>query len=191
MIGLERVPVVVRATEDHERLAVALIENVQRVDLNPIELGFAYKRLADEFNLSHEEIGKRVGKSRPSVSNIIRLLNLPALIQDALREGKIQMATARTIVGMTDPDQQLEFFYRVLEGGVTVRDAEKRATIMRGGVTRKRRMNDARLLAHEEALRERFGTKVVIDPQSDGGGRIIMHYYSSEELEELVNTLLD
>ena len=116
MIGLEKVPVVIRNSNEHEKLAVALIENVQRVDLNPIELGCAYKRLADEFSMSHDEIGVRVGKSRPVVSNTIRLLNLPAVIQDALREGAVQMSTARAILALPTADEQIDFFYKILEG---------------------------------------------------------------------------
>lgn len=188
MAGLKKVPVVLREAGDHERLAVALIENVQRVDLNPIELGIAYKRLHEEFNLSHEEIGQRVGKSRPAISNMIRLLNLPAIIQDALREGTIPFSSARAILGIPGEDKQLEFFYQILEGNVKKSDIEHHVTVVRGGSGRKRR-GDPHLLAQEDALRERLGTKVKIQ-RSGAGGSIVIYYYSSDELDELIATII-
>lgn len=190
MIGLEKVPVVIRNSNEHEKLAVALIENVQRVDLNPIELGFAYKRLADEFSMSHDEIGVRVGKSRPVVSNTIRLLNLPAVIQDALREGTVQMSVARAILALPTADEQIAFFYKMLEGGMTTREAERQGSLSRGGVAKRNSKVDMALLAREEKLRERLGTKVTIDRQQ-GAGRISIYFYSDEELDELVNTLTE
>lgn len=187
MVGLEKVPVVVRTGNDHERLAVALIENVQRVDLNPIELGCAYKRLVDEFSMSHDEIGVRVGKSRPAVTNTIRLLNLPALIQDAVREGTVLMSTARAILSLPTVDEQISFFYKTLEGKVTTLDIEKQGTLSRGASKRNKKTDPA-LLRREESLRESLGTKVVID-RHDGVGRISIYFYSDEELDELIHTL--
>ncbi|MDP2630363.1 MAG: ParB/RepB/Spo0J family partition protein [Candidatus Uhrbacteria bacterium] len=188
MIGLEKVPVVIRNTNEHEKLAVALIENVQRVDLNPIELGFAYKRLADEFSMSHDEIGARVGKSRPVVSNTIRLLNLPAVIQDAVREGAIQMAMARTILALPTSDEQITFFYKILEGKMTTNEAERQTVLSRGGAAKRNSKVDMALLGREEKLRERLGTKVTIE-KHQGTGRISIYFYSDEELDELFNTL--
>jgi ParB family chromosome partitioning protein len=189
MVGLEHVPVVIRNTQEHEKLAVALIENVQRVDLNPIELGFAYKRLADEFSMSHDEIGDRVGKSRPVVSNTIRLLNLPAIIQDALREGTVPMGLARALLALPSQDEQIAYFYKALEGKVKIADVEKRGTVINGPKKRGAR-NDAAFLAFEETLRERFGTKVVID-RKEGVGRVSIYFYSDEELDELIHTLTE
>lgn len=189
MAGLTMVPVVIRDAEDQERLAIALIENVQRVDLNPIELGIAYKRLHEEFGMSHEEIGRHVGKSRPVVSNIIRLLNLPAVIQDALREGTIPFSSARAILGITDAEKQMELFYQLLDGSVRKNDVEHHVTIARGGSNRKRR-GDVETIAKEDSLRERLGTKVKVQ-RSGAGGSILIYYYSSEELEEIINTILE
>lgn len=189
MVGLKNVPVVVREHKDQERLAVALIENIQRVDLNPVELGAAYKRLHEEFGLSHEEIGQRVGKSRPVVSNMIRILNLPAVIQDALREGALPFSAARAILGITDADKQLECFYEILEGKVRKRDVEHRVSVARGPSNRKRR-GDPETIAKEDALRERLGTKVQIQ-RNGAGGSIIIHYYSAEELDEIIRTILE
>lgn len=189
LVGLRTVPVVLRESADQERLAVALIENVQRVDLNPVELGVAYKRLHEEFNLSHEEIGKRVGKSRPAISNMIRLLNLPAIIQDALREGTIPYASARAILGIADADKQLEFFYQILEGSVKKRDIEHRVNVARGGSTRKRRGEPA-MIEKEDTLRERLGTRVKIQ-RNGAGGSIEIFFYSTEELDELVRIITE
>lgn len=189
MVGFKTVPVVIRDAKNQERLAVALIENVQRVDLNPIELGIAYKRLHEEFGMSHEEIGRHVGKSRPVVSNMIRLLNLPAVIQDALREGAIPFSAARAILGITDSDKQMELFYQLLDGSVRKNDVEHHVTVARGGSNRKRR-GDPETIAKEDALRERLGTKVKIQ-RSGAGGSIVIHYYSAEELNEIINTILE
>lgn len=189
MAGLKKVPVVLRESPERERLAVALIENVQRVDLNPIELAGAYKRLYEEFNLSHDEIARQVGKSRPVISNTIRLLNLPAVIQDALREGTIPLSSARAILGLPTPEKQLEFFYQVLEGTVKKSDVEHHITMARGGSNRKRR-GDPETITKEDALRERLGTKVQIH-RDGAGGSVVIYYYSSEELEEIITTILE
>lgn len=189
MAGLKKVPVVLRESLDQERLAVALIENVQRVDLNPLELGAAYKRLYEEFSLSHEEIARRVGKSRPVISNMIRLLNLPAVIQDALREGAITFSSARTILGLPTADKQIEFFYQILEGTVKKRDVEHHISVARGGSNRKRR-GDPETITKEDALRERLGTKVQIH-RDGAGGSVVIYYYSPEELEEIITTILE
>lgn len=189
MAGLKKVPVVVRESKDHEFLAVALIENVQRVDLNPIELGIAYKRLYEEFSLSHEEIARRVGKSRPVISNMIRLLNLPAVIQDALRNGAITFSSCRAILGLQDAEKQMDFFYQVLEGKVRKSDVEHSVTMTRGGSNRKRR-GDPDMLAKEDVLRERLGTKVQIH-RNGAGGSVVIYYYSSEELNDIIHTILE
>lgn len=189
MAGLKKVPVVVRESKNHELLAIALIENVQRVDLNPIELGIAYKRLYEEFNLSHEEIAHRVGKSRPVISNMIRLLNLPAVIQDALREGAITFSSARAILGLPSQEKQMDFFYQVLDGKVKKSDIEHTVAMTRGGSNRKRR-GDSDTLAKEDVLRERLGTKVQIY-RNGAGGSVVIYYYSSEELDDIVHTILE
>lgn len=189
MAGLKKVPVVVRENNGQELLAVALIENVQRVDLNPIELGIAYKRLYEEFNLSHEEIARRVGKSRPVISNMIRLLNLPAVIQDALREGAVSFSSARAILGLHDTEKQMDFFYQVLEGKVKKSDVEHSVTMTRGNSNRKRR-GDPDTLAKEDVLRERLGTKVQIH-SNGAGGSVVIYYYSSEELDNIIHTILE
>mgnify|MGYP001588742619 CR=1 FL=1 len=194
MAGLKTVPVVVRerdgaGTDEEERLAVALIENVQRVDLNPIELGVAYKQLHEEFGLSHEEIGKRVGKSRPVISNMIRLLNLPAVMQDALREGTIPFSAARAILGITDAEKQMELFYQLLEGSVRRNDVEHQVTVARGASNRKRR-GDPETIAKEDTLRERLGTKVQIQ-RSGAGGTVAIYYYSPEELDEFIEKIIE
>ena len=120
---------------------------------------------------------------------MIRLLNLPSLIQDALREGTIPFSAARAILGIIDPDKQMEFFYQLLDGTLKRGDVEHHVTVVRGGSNRKRR-GDPETIAKEDALRERLGTKVQIR-RSGAGGSVVIYFYSSEELDEIITAILE
>jgi len=177
--GEKKVPVVVRTVNDQEKLELALIENVQRADLNPLEEARAYKTLTDEFDLTQDEVAERVGKARSTVTNIIRLLDLPEEIQKALREGRLSRTHARTLLAEKDPGKQKQLFQAVLGGGVTVRETEARAI-----AKRHRPDKDPNLTALEQELQSYLGTKVVI--QDNGRqGKIIIEYYSREDLKKL------
>ncbi len=181
MLGLKTVPVIVRNATDQQKLELALIENIQRQDLNAIEEAMAYQALIDEFNLTQQQVAKRVGKSRSNVSNIVRLLDLSDEILMALKEGKISKSHARTLLAQSDLKKRQTLFLQMLSGGVTVREAEARAM---------ERKQDPNLAAHEKRLRDIFGTKVDIS-ESGGKGKIIISFYSREELMDLLDRLLD
>lgn len=181
--GLRDVPAILRTAEAQEKLELALIENIQRSDLSPIEEAHSYAQLMDEFGLTQEAVAARVGKSRPVVANTLRLLKLPDEMQKALSDGEISMSMARVLVGMTDMKEQRAMFDRMLKGEYTVREAESAARAKKKGPKRKS-IKDVNLLAMEEELRGKLGTKVVID-RKNGKGKITMEFWSDEELDEL------
>lgn len=188
MLGLFEVPVVVRSANEQEKLELALIENIQRQDLNAIEEAHAYLALIDEFGLTHDEVARRVGKSRPVISNTIRLLELSEEMQQALMEGKISKTHARTLLAEENLTKREHLFHQILAGGVTVREVEARTApaASRFAVAKK----SADILAHEARLREILGTKVEIVDRN-GSGKISISYFSKEELLELLARLAD
>lgn len=186
MLGLEQVPVIVRDANEQQKLELALIENIQRQDLNVVEEAIAYKALVDEFNLTQDEVGKRVGKSRSNVANTLRLLELSENMIDALREAKITKSHARTLLAESDLEKREALFQAMLHGGVSVREAEARV----GSSPRKLRTSkkDPNILAHEKRLREILGTKVDIN-ESSGKGKVSISFYSRDELLDLLTRL--
>ncbi|MDP3985427.1 MAG: ParB/RepB/Spo0J family partition protein [bacterium] len=181
-IGLKTVPAIVRTATDQQKLELALLENIQREDLNPIEEARAYRALSEEFGMSHDEIAKRVGKSRPVVSNMMRLLELPDEMQQALAKGTVSYAAARALLGVASPEERWALFRR-LAGGERISSAEieRRAPTVR-------RVEDPNLKAVEQRLREALGTKVKIK-QRGGRGTITIEFYSDEELGGLVDRM--
>lgn len=190
-LGLKEVPVIVRDATEQEKLELALIENIQRQDLNAIEEAISYKALIDEFNITQEDVANRVGKSRSAVANTIRLLDLPEAMLDALQKGKITKSHARTLLSESDENAREELFQKMLTGGFSVRAAEASVTSPKGG-TRKSGggvgSKDPNIAAHEKKLREILGTKVRIEERS-GKGKISIEFYSKEELLELLDRL--
>lgn len=186
-LGLKTVPVIVRDATKQQKIEWALIENLQRADLNPLEEALAFRALMDEFNFTQEEASVRVGKSRSAVANTLRLLELPEYIQDALKEGKITKSHARTLLSENDPAKQKELFETMLTGKVTVRSAEHAVAGNRPKSVFGHRI-DPNMVAHEKRLQEILGTKVEIRERS-GKGTITMHFYSKEDLIELLARL--
>ncbi len=186
-LGLKTVPVIVRDANEQEKLELALIENIQRQDLNAIEEAIAYSALIDEFNLTQEEVANRVGKSRSAVANTLRLLDLPESILKALRDGKITKSHARTLLAQKDPAKQLALFKQMLQGGVTVREAEARVSRVKSH-SRRLGSKDPNIAAHEKRLRELLGTKVQIK-EKNGKGKVTIDFYSREELMDLLDRL--
>lgn len=187
-LGLAKVPVTVRpfaALKD--KLVLALIENIQRQDLNAVEEGRAYRRLSEEYSLSHEDISHRVGKSRSAVTNAMRLLDLDADMLSALEEGRITKSHARTLLAEPVPTLRKALFTKMLGGGVTVREAEARAGT-KGRSTAMHGMKDANVVALEGALREKLGTKVALEHRG-GPGKITISYYSKEDLRRIVEII--
>lgn len=190
LAGLTTVPVTVRAATDEEQLELALIENIQRQDLNAIERARAYQQLMDKFHLTQEEAARRLGKSRPAVANALRLLNLPQVIQDAVSSGKLTEGHARVIAGLPTEALQLKFFERVSSGEVSVRDTEKAGKAIKQQAQGKKPAESADGVEHyKELLEGRFGTKVAISAKQ-GSGDLTIHFYSEEELVEIVKKML-
>lgn len=185
--GLQTVPAVTRSVREHEKLELAIIENVQRKNLNPIEEAHAYDRLMTEFGLTQEQVSKRVGKSRPVVANTLRLLNLPEDMQRAVSDGRIFASQARLIAGIDDPRDQRSLFRKFMQGSVSLRESEREAKKIRSK-TGKFSARDVILQSKEAQLREALGTKVEIKKKGEKGA-IVVEFYSDEELNELVRKL--
>ncbi len=189
--GLQRVPVLVREVSEQQQLELALIENIQRDDLNPLETAEAYRQLHEVFGLSHEEIARRVGKSRVAVTNTLRLLKAAPEVQAALLAGRISEGHARALLALPTPQAQTAALETVLRRSLTVRETEDLVRRL-GGERRaaaRRTAVSPEVRDLEERLRQSLGTRVVIR----GGrarGRIVLHYYSEEELEALLHKLL-
>lgn len=191
-LGLKTVPAVVREASEQEKLELALIENIQRQDLNAVEEAIAYKALVDEFALTQDQVAARVGKSRSAVANILRLLDLPDDVLSALREGKITKSHARSLLSESDPKRRRALFESMMRGGMTVREVEARVGTARvkGQGARSKGSKDPNIAAHEARLREILGTKVEIQ-EKGGKGKISISFFSKEELLELLNRLSD
>jgi ParB family chromosome partitioning protein len=168
-----------------------LIENIQRLDLNPLEAAEAYRQLAEDFQLSHEEISKRVGKSRTSVTNTLRLLKLSTEAQKALLENRISEGHARALLSLATPQAQDAALQTVLTRDLNVRQTEELVRMLGGQKPRVvfKTTPNPEISAIEERLRNRLGTKVRLHPRSRGG-TVIIHYYSDEDLEALIDTIL-
>ena len=187
--GLVTVPAIVRSVTKQEKLELALIENIQREDLNPVEEAFAYNRLIEEFGLTQQAVADQVGKSRPAVANIIRLLDLPDEIQKALIDKKISVGKAKAILSLRSEEEQLKMFKSMIGEEITVRDLE-REVAQKGDKSRKGSVRrDPNLLSQEQLLEDRLGTKVRIT-QSGGKGTITIEYNSKEELKRLLTELI-
>lgn len=187
--GLKQVPVIIREASDLAKLELALIENIQRSDLNPIEEAEAYQKLNDEFGLTHEAIAKRMGKSRPVVSNAIRLLSLPVEIQQALAEGRITEGHAKVLMEIKDEAKRLTMFRQVLEQKLTISDTAKEVKKVEVNRHTRQISRDPNLSAYEDQLRQRLGTKVTIRRRGQNGGEIVIEYYGEEEFGDLMEKL--
>ncbi|RME89044.1 MAG: ParB/RepB/Spo0J family partition protein [Anaerolineae bacterium] len=189
--GLRTVPVVVRQVDERELLELALIENLQRADLNPLEEAEGYRQLAEEFGLSHEEIAARVGKSRVAVTNTLRLLNLSAEVKEALREGKISEGHARALLSLPTAKAQRAALQTVLSQGLNVRQTEALVRKLSGEKPppRPKSAPPPEIAEIEDRLRARLGTRVSLR-HGRKGGAITIYYYSDEELNALLDRLL-
>lgn len=185
--GLKKVPVIVRNFDEQRKLEVSLIENVQREDLNPIEKASAYKELMDEFDLKVEEVAKKVGKSRPVISNTLRLLTLSSEIQDALSKGSISEAHAVNLAGVPGEVKQMNIFRKIKDNKWTV-DKTKKEIRKIGGTKESRIKINYKDRESEQVLRNFFESKVEIK-RGNKGGSIIIDFYSDEELSNIVAKL--
>lgn len=188
LIELEEVPVIIREASDQELVELALVENVQRADLGPLETAEAYRQLTEDFNLSHELIAARVGKNRVTITNTLRLLKLPDDVKESLAEGNITEGHARALLALPTPEAQSAALKSILKYDMNVRQTEELVRKL-GGEKPQRQLPpppDPEIKALEEQLRQRLGTRVTLNQRSKGG-TLTIHYYSAEEL----NTILD
>ncbi len=190
LAGLPTVPAIVRDVAPQQMLELALVENVQREDLNPLEEAAAYCQLIEEFGLTHEEVARRVGKSRAAVSNTLRLLGAATPVQAALLSGKISAGHARALLALEQHEAQVVTLKTVLRKGLNVRQTEELVRRLLSGASTRRRspQPSPEVQAVEARFREALGTRVRLAPGRKGG-RIIIYYYSDEELEGLYERL--
>jgi ParB family chromosome partitioning protein len=195
MAGLERIPAYVRKANDQEMLEIGLIENIQREDLNPMEIAINYQRLIDECGLTHDDMAKRVGKDRSTVSNYLRLLKLAPEIQDALRRQELSMGHARALLGLEDPVAQLDLFRRTIKEGWSVRKVEQQTAAYKPGkksTARKSASGEAlppALRQLRDELRSHLGARVELQRGSGGKGSLHIPYASEEDLYRIAELL--
>ncbi len=192
MIGLEQVPAVIKEVDDEGMLAISIIENIQREDLNPIEEARAYRELIKQFGYTQEDVAKKVGKSRVSVANSVRLLKLPQVVQEDVAGGRYSAGHARAILAVEGIHAQLKLRERVLREMPTVRDVEKMVqSYAAGGMKRgrSRRALSPQMNEIAESLKQVLGTKVQLNPKGDGG-RIVIEYYSADDLSRIYGTII-
>ncbi|MCK6459580.1 MAG: ParB/RepB/Spo0J family partition protein [Planctomycetes bacterium] len=189
MAGLGAVPAIVRRYSDEDTLVLSLVENIQRADLNAIDRASAYRRLVSHLNVTQDEVARRLGLDPSSVSNMIRLLDLPPEVQELVRGGGLSMGHARAILGLSDGIDRIRLAERVIREELSVRAVER---LIRDGATAPKRRVVPRkapqVMALESELRGILGTKVRIEDRR-GKGRIVIDYYSPEEFERLVDAL--
>lgn len=187
---LKDVPAVVRDAKEQQKLEVALVENIQRKNLNAIELAAAYKKLQDQFSLKLDKIAKKVGKSVSAVSNILRLLKLPEIIQRAIQDGKITEGHARAIVSLDNENDQLRLFEKIIKENYNVRETESaaRKVSASSSTKRMRRAFDPALENIKDDLRGYLGTKVNISKRG-GRGKIEIEFYSDEEFKDIIKKI--
>jgi ParB family chromosome partitioning protein len=192
LAGLATVPAIVREASEQQLLEVALVENIQRLDLGPLETALAYKHLADDFGLSHEAIAAKVGKKRVTVTNTMRLLRLPQTILESLAAGEITEGHARALLQLPAAEAQLAAYATVVHKGLSVRQTEELVNQLQGEKPRRapKPAKNAEADALATRLRDRLGTKVTLRRGRGGDGTIILHFYSDEELNSITGKIL-
>jgi len=187
-LNLRQVPAIVREADEQEKLELALIENIQREDLNPIELALSYRKLIDEFNITHDELGRRVGKSRPVISNTLRFLSLPEDVQDAISRGELTQMHAIAIAGLDTVEKQMALFEKIRKEGLNSADAFSEVKKRMGGSKESRIKLDPKDQKREEALQKYFGSKAEIQ-RTGKGGRIIVTFFGNEMLDDIIEKI--
>ena len=193
LAGLDRVPAYVREANDQEMLEMALVENIQREDLDAIEVAISFKRLMEECALTQEELASRVGKQRSTVSNYIRLLGLPANIQQSVAAGHLSFGHARVLAGLQEPKNQKALYRRILDKGLNVRQTEREASDIVGRKPTKKVAGSTLSLQMQTMrmhLRSRFvGRSIDMKVRSDGAGRIELYFQDADDLQQLLDEL--
>ncbi len=190
--GLRTVPAIIKRMDQAESLEIALIENLQREDLNPVEEAEAYRALIDQFDYTQEELSRRVGKDRSTISNTLRLLKLPDEILDALQRGAITMGHGRSLLSLQDADLIREVFARVVADALSVRATEElvRRTLKGAKPRAKRGDLEGPMVDLQDRLARHLGTRVVLRPRARGeGGKIVVEYYNTTDLDRLIERI--
>lgn len=191
--GLKDIPAYIRQTDDNELLELALLENLQREDLNAIEISLSYKRMMEELNFTQEQVAERMGKDRSTVANFIRLLKLPPDIQVAVRKGEISMGHARALINIDSVDKQLYIYDEIREKGLSVRQTEAlvRSLYKEKGAVKKQVKSSlpAGFQRIEDKLASHFGTRVKLKHGKKNNGTITFEYYSNDELHKLLGQM--
>lgn len=196
LAGLTTIPAYIRVANDEQMLEMALIENIQREELNPVEIAMAYRRLMDECSLTIEAVAEKVGKKRPTINNYLRLLKLPPEIQAGLRDAKISMGHARALISVDNPVLQLDIYKDIISKELSVRQVEELVRMI--GAPREAQANtpqkartafDIQLQDVQRNLAAKFNTKIHISAAEDGKGEIRFRYYSKEDLDRLLELL--
>lgn len=187
MAGLTEIPALLREIPDEAALAISLIENIQRENLNPLEEAHGIQRLIDEFEMTHQAAAEAVGRSRSAVSNLLRLLNLAPPVQDMLMQNQIDMGHARALLSL-DAGRQLEAAYRIADQGLSVREAEKLAQKALAPAKPAPAPKDQDVERLEEELADRLGAKVRIQGRGKGRGKLVIEYDSLDQLDVIINS---
>ncbi len=185
LAGLDRVPVVIRELADQQAVAVALIENIQREDLNVVDMALGIQRLIDEFTMTHDDAATVIGKSRAMVTNLLRLLVLPEEVREMLRLGDLDMGHARTLLTL-DRSEQLRIARMVVEKKLSVRSCEQLVQQLKSAKVRKKVSTDPNITMLQRELADKLATRVALVPDSKGGGRIVIRYHSLDELDGIL-----
>ncbi len=196
MAGLKDIPAYVRTADDQQMLEMALLENLQREDLNAMEISFSYKRLMDECDMTQEQVSERMNKERSTVANYLRLLKLPPDIQKAVRDGKLSMGHARAILGLEQVDEQLYVYRETITKGLSVRQVEQLVKNMQGQHkpnTQKAAQGELKLPPAykriEDNMASHFSTRVKLDRKKNGKGTITIEFYNDEDLERIMDKM--
>lgn len=192
MAGLEKIPAFVRKANDQEMLEFSLVENIQREDLNPIEIAISFQRLIEECKLTQEQLSERTGKARSSIANYIRLLKLPPEIQAGLRANKITMGHAKIISSLTDKHQQLKVYYKILAAGLNIRQTQKEVDNILNPIKEKKKSQEqaeipAEINQMKVNLDRYLGTKSTLKVSAEGKGKLIIDFEDLETLKKLLN----
>jgi len=192
--GLEKIPAYVRTADDETMLEMALVENIQREDLDPIEIAISYQRLIDECKLTQESMSERVGKKRATVTNYLRLLKLPAEVQLGLRDKKLGMGHARAIIGIEDPQTQIKIYEEIVTNDYSVRKVEEVVRELNAPKGEKEPAKDKAALPEEykqlsDQISSVFNTKVQFNRNEKGNGKIVIPFKSDEDLERIIAIL--
>jgi ParB family chromosome partitioning protein len=188
MAGLLEVPALIREVADEAALAMSLIENIQREDLNPLEIALGIQRLIKEFGMTHQVAGQAVGSSRSTISNLLRLLNLPVAVQELIMQGKLDMGHGRALLALPSA-KQIEIANLVAHKQLSVRETEILVYRIERPSTKKHSKHDRDLLRLQEEISDKLGTQTIIKPGKKNSGNVVIHYSNLEQLDEILSRL--